>query len=358
MPLFPFSLSARRADRRFEPLGFLRQFERQAPRLAFSAKNRQEWERWRRGFRAALAAAIGLDRIPRRELRIKQGPVERCDGYDRKSLAIETARGLWVPAFLLVPQGGTKIFTEPRPAVICCHGHGTGMNSLVGLTEDGRPRRVGGGYQHDFAIQAVRAGFVALAYDQCGFGRRRDFAFNRAQRMTNACEQPSRNALHWGLTMTGIRVWDALRMVDLLETRHEVARGKIGMVGISGGGLVTQFAAALDDRIRAAGVSGYCNRFADCILSIRHCIDNYVPGLGLLADSGDIAALIAPRPLLIQAGTRDPLFPIAATRAAVGKLKQCYALFGASRSLETDIFAGGHQFRGRPFWAFFHSRLG
>ena len=350
---FVFSLSAKQTDPRFEPLRFLASFGRRPQRLAYTAANKPVWQRWRKTLRAALAAAIGLDRIPRRKLRVKQGPVDSCDGYDRKSLAIETAPGLWVPAFLLVPHGGTK----PRPAIICCHGHGTGMNGLVGLTEDGRPRRVGGGYQHDFAIQAVRAGFVALTYDQCGFGRRRDFAFNRAQGLTNACEQPSKNALHWALTMTGIRVWDALRMVDLLQARPEVARRRIGMVGISGGGLVTQFAAALDDRIRSAGVSGYCNRFADCILSIRHCIDNYVPGLGRLADSGDIAALIAPRPLLIQAGTRDPLFPIAATRAAVGKLKRCYALLGASRSLETDIFDGGHQFRGRPFWAFFHRHL-
>jgi dienelactone hydrolase len=353
MSLFPFADSARRADQRFEPLGFLRQFERQAPRFAFSAKNRHEWQQWRRGFRAALATTIGLDQMPRCRLRANEGPVEQCDGYDRKSLAIETAPGLWVPAFLLVPHGSTR----PRPAIVCCHGHGTGMNGLAGLTEDGRPRRVGGGYQHDFAIQAVRAGFVALTYDQCGFGRRRDFAFNRAQGLTNACEQPSKNALHWGLTMTGIRVWDARRMVDLLQARPEVARRRIGMVGISGGGLVAQFAAALDDRVRAAGVSGYCNRFADCILAIRHCIDNYVPGLGRLADSGDIAALIAPRPLLIQAGTRDPLFPIAATRSAVRMLARCYALLGAGRSLETDIFAGGHQFRGRPFWAFFHRHL-
>jgi dienelactone hydrolase len=354
MPLFLFTHSARRADQRFEPLGFLKQFERRAPRLACSAQSRWEWQRWRRGLRAALAMIIGMDQMPRCRLRVNEGPVEQCDGYDRKSLAIETASGLWVPALLLVPHGGTR----PRPAVICCHGHGTGMNGLVGLTEDGQPRRVGGGYQHDFAIQAVRAGFVTLAYDQCGFGRRRDFAFNRAQRLTNSCEQPSKNTLHWGLTMTGIRVWDALWMVDLLQERPEVDRRRIAMVGISGGGLVTQFAAALDSRILAAGVSGYCNRFADCILSIRHCIDNYVPGLGLLADSDDIACLIAPRPLLIQAGTRDPLFPIAATRAAVGKLKRCYALLGASRSLETDFFAGGHQFRGRSFWAFFHRHLG
>jgi dienelactone hydrolase len=231
------------------------------------------------------------------------------------------------------------------------------MNALVGLTEDGRPRRVGSGYQHDFAVQAVRAGFVTLAYDQCGFGRRRDFAFNRAQRLANACEQPSKNALHFGLSMTGIRVHDALTMIDFLQHRPEVARRRIGMVGISGGGLVTQFAAALDERIAAACVSGFCNRFADCILSIRHCIDNYVSGLGLLVDNDDIACLIAPRPLLVQGGTEDTIFPIAATRAAIRKLGRCYRLLGAADALQSDLFRGGHQFRGRPVWPFFSRHL-
>ena len=67
---------------------------------------------------------------------------------------------------------------------------------------------------------------------------------------------------------------------DFLQSRPEVDGERIGMVGISGGGLVTQFTAALDDRIKAACVSGFCSRFEACILSIHHCIDNYVPGLG------------------------------------------------------------------------------
>ena len=199
--------------------------------------------------------------------------------------------------------------------------------------------------------------FVALAFDQYGFGRRRDFAFNKAQRMSNACEQPSKNALHFGLTVAGIRVWDACRMIDVLQSRPEVATGRIGMVGISGGGMVTQFTAALDERVLAACVSGYCNRYADCILAIRHCIDNYVPALGLLADNDDIACLIAPRPLLIEAGTKDAIFPIAATRSAVRKLRRCYDLLDAADALETDLFEGDHHFHGAKVWSFFDRHL-
>lgn len=358
-----FSMSAQRAnDARLEPLHYLQRYGQETEYThAFTATNREEWNTWRRSFRRKLANVIGLSGMDAhmpatkpREMRVVKGPVEKLKGYTRHAFTIETAPGLWVPAFLLVPEG----LDSPRPAILCSHGHGIGMNALVGLTEEGKPRQYKKGYQHDFALQAVKAGFVALAFEQCGFGRRRDIDFNKEQNLWNHCEQPSKNALHWGLSMTGIRVWDAMRMIDFLQTRPEVQAGKIGMVGISGGGLVTQFTAALDDRVQAACVSGFCNRFADCILAIHHCIDNYVPGLGRLGDNDDVACLIAPKPLLIESGTEDNIFPIAATRAALRKLRRCYRLLDASDRIEADIFEGKHEFSGARTWTFFAKHLG
>lgn len=349
-----FTMSCRQAgDPRVEPLHFLRQYAHARPSNAFAARDGAGWYRWRYLLREALAKKIGLSRMPDCPQRIVEGPVQRCRNYTRHALLIETARQLWVPAFLLVPTGTRG----PRAAILCCHGHGEGMNEIVGLTDAGKPRRSGAGYQRDFALQAVRAGFVTLAYDQMGFGRRRDAAFMRKHRVESGCEQPTKYALHIGLTMTGIRVWDACRLVDFLRAHRLVDPERIGIVGISGGGLVAQFAAGLDDGIRAACVSGYCNRFADSILAIHHCIDNFMPDLGTLAENDDIACLIGPRPLLVQAGTKDPLFPIAATRAAIAKLRRCYAVAGRRDALAVDIFEGGHQFRGRRVWPFFARHL-
>lgn len=358
-----FSMSAERAnDPRLEPLRYLERYGREhPPELAFDARDATAWKRWRRELRKRLYETIGLPGMDNsgrsatepRELRVIAGPVVPCDGYRRMAFTIETGPGLYVPAFLLVPDG-PKV---PRPAILCSHGHGIGMNDLVALNEKGEPRPYKEGYHHDFAIQAVKAGFVALAFDQMGFGRRRDVDFHKRQNMWNHCEQPSKNALHWGLSMTGIRVWDAMRMIDFLQSRPEVDGGRIGMVGISGGGLVTQFTAALDERIRAACVSGYVNRYEACILAIHHCIDNYVPGLGRLANNDDVACLIAPRPLLIEAGRQDPIFPIAATEAAIRKLQQCYRVAGAPEALETDIFDGPHEFSGAKTWTFFSRHL-
>jgi dienelactone hydrolase len=350
-----FQMSAQRAnDPALEPLAWLQQVDRELkPAYAFDASSRAQWQRWHDGFRQELARVIGLQFIRRSPLRVTPGPVDELDGYTRHAFTIETSPGLFAPAFLLVPQG----LTGRRAAILCSHGHGLGMNDLVALDAEGKPREEGKEYQHDFALQAVRAGFVTLAFDQFAFGRRRDIDFNKKNNLWNACEQPSKNAIHFGLCTTGVRVYEAMRMIDFLQSRPEVDPERIGMVGISGGGLVTQFTAALDDRVKAACVSGFCNRFEACILSIHHCIDNYVPGLGRLGNSDDVACLVAPRPLLIEAGTKDPIFPIDATRAALSKLERCYQLLGVPDRLEADIFDRAHEFSGAKTWTFFKAHL-
>lgn len=350
-----FSMSAEYPnDPRLEPLGYMRHLtQTTVPKYRFDATTKAEWRSWHREFREALAQTIGLPLIEKTPLRVTPGPVEQLDGYTRMAFTIGTAPALFVPAFLLVPEGAEG----PLPAVLVAHGHGYGMNSVIGLKEDGTERPFGEGYHHDMGLQAVRAGFVTLVYDQMGFGRRRDVDFNKHFDLWNACEHPSKCGIHFGQSMTGLRVYDAMRMIDFLQQREEVDGGKIAMVGISGGGLVTQLTAALDDRVKAACVSGHINRFAASILGLRHCIDNYTPGLGRIADNDDIACLIAPRALLVEAGTKDPIFPIDDTRAAIAKLEKCYALLGASENIETDIFDKGHEFSGARTWGFFHKHL-
>lgn len=350
-----FSMSAEYAnDPRLEPLHYMRHLtETTVPKYRFDATTKAEWKTWHRVLREALAETIGLPLIERMPLKITAGPVDKLDGYTRMAFTIETARELYVPAFLLVPEG----VSGPTAAVLVAHGHGYGMNSTIGLNEDGTERPFGEGYHHDMGLQAVKAGFVTLVYDQMGFGRRRDMDFNKHFNLWNACEHPSKCGVHFGQCMTGLRIHDAMRMIDFLQQREEVDAEKIAMVGISGGGLVTQFTAALDDRVKAACVSGHINHYATSILGLRHCIDNYTPGLGRIADNDDVACLIAPRALLVESGTQDPIFPIDATRAAIAKIEKCYALLDASENLETDIFDKGHEFSGAKTWDFFKRHM-
>ena len=114
------------------------------------------------------------------------------------------------------------------------------------------------------------------------------------------------------------------------------------------------FSAALEPRIRAAFVSGYLNTFRDSILSLSHCIDNYVPGMLEWCEEHDIAGLIAPRPLFCESGVDDPIFPIEASKRAFGEVKKVYDVFGAPEMLGQEIHSGEHVFsglQGLPFLA-------
>jgi hypothetical protein len=145
-----------------------------------------------------------------------------------------------------------------------------------------------------------------------------------------------------------------MRTIDWIETRKELDAGRVGCMGISGGGTCTLFTAALDTRIRAAMVSGYLNTFRESIMSVSHCIDNYVPGILDWAEQYDVAGLIAPRPLFAESGERDDIFPIAASRESFRRLQKVYAVFDASAMAEQETFDGPHSFwgkRGLPFLA-------
>ena len=76
-------------------------------------------------------------------------------------------------------------------------------------------------------------------------------------------------------------------------------------------------ASALEPRVRVAFVSGYLNTFYDSVGSLAHCVDNYVPGILNWVEMSDIAGLIAPRPLFVESGEKDRIFPVEASVSSV-----------------------------------------
>jgi dienelactone hydrolase len=164
-------------------------------------------------------------------------------------------------------------------------------------------------------------------------------------------------ALMLGETLIGWRAFDAFRALDYLQTRPEVDGERLGAMGISGGGLTTLFAAALDARIKAAVVSGYLCTFADSILAVDHCPDNYAPGLLNLCEMPDITALIAPRALFAESGKDDMIFPQAGVQKAFTAVQDAYAEAGVPERFASDVFDGGHIFSGEKAWPFLAAQL-
>ncbi len=147
--------------------------------------------------------------------------------------------------------------------------------------------------------------------------------------------------------MIGWRVWDVMRTLDYIATRPELDGTRAGCMGISGGGTCTLFSAALEPRLRVAMISGYLNTFRDSVGSLSHCIDNYVPGILNWAEMHDLAGLIAPRPLFVESGEKDNIFPIKASIESFNHVREIYRVFGAADRVAQEVFPGEHSFWGK-----------
>jgi len=335
----------------FDPVAYTKKLRDAAPlRMTFKAQTRREAERWQKELRAKVTELVGGFPAATAPLDPQTLEVREFPGYRREKFVMQSRPGLYVLGYLLTPKSGSA----PHPAVVCVPGHGRGVDDLVGIDENGRDRTEKVSYQYDFAIQAVEYGMAAVAIEPMAFGCRRDALTKSKGLGASACQPAAGSALLLGQTMIGWRVYDVMRTIDWIGTRKELDSARVGCMGISGGGTVTMFSAALDTRIRAALVSGYMNTFRECVMSVSHCIDNYVPGILNWAEQYDVAGLIAPRPLFAESGERDDIFPIAAARESFGRVQKVYGVFGAASATEHETFDGPHSFwgkRGLPFLA-------
>jgi len=338
-------------DRHFDPVVFTRDLYAAAPRrLRFQAHTRREAEEWQRTLYAKLTDLVGGFPSERGPLRPATLETRTFPGYRREKIVFDSRPGVSVLAYVLQPTNAKT----PAPVVVCVPGHGRGVDDIVGIDEQGRDRTDKAGYQHDFAIQVAEAGMAAVAIEPMAFGCRRDPLNARQGLSRKGCEPVAGGALLVGQTLIAWRVWDVMRTIDYIATRAELDAGRVGCVGISGGGTATLFSTALEPRIRAAMVSGYLNTFRDSVGSLAHCIDNYVPGVLNWAEMYDIAGLIAPRPLFVESGERDPIFPIHASIESFTRVKEIYGVFESADRVEQEVFPGEHTFWGRrgiPFLA-------
>jgi dienelactone hydrolase len=321
------------------------------PHYTFEAQNLEEAKRWQRNLRRRFRNRLGGFPPDDSPLNARTLSSANLDGYTREEIRFSSRNGLYVFGYFLLP----KEATTPLPTLLCLHGHGPGVNPIVGLDAQGKllaePE-----YQNSFALQAVQRGYAVLAIEILGFGRRREAPYPSSPD-ASSCQTLSGTALMTGQTMAGWRVYDAMRAIDYLHTRPEVDRKRFGTMGISGGGLNALYLSALDMRVRATVVSGFLNTFRDSMLGVPHCIDNFVPGLLLDAEMSDIAGLIAPRALWCENGSDDPIFPVKAFRRALRDVRKIYDAFGDMSLCNGEVFEGDHCFHGVGAWAFLEKHL-
>lgn len=317
-------------------------------RLGFRATSEEAWRAWRAELQGTLRRLLGVDRMIPTPLRPRVTETVQLDGYCRERVEIDTEPGVTMPLYVLIPDG----LSDSVPAVIAAHGHGSGGKYAPAGRSD-IPAIAETIEQHNYAygVQAVRRGYVVFCPDARGFGERRESFYQDPEQIReSSCRQLAHMGLPLGLTVAGMWAWDLSRLIDYIETRPEVRGQKIASIGLSGGGLQTLYLSALDERVACAVDSGYFYGVGDSLLHLsNNCDCNYVPHLWEYVDMGDLAALIAPRPFLIESARQDGLNGPRGIDNVLEQYeitRQAYKLLGAEDRLAIDMFDGGHVWHG------------
>lgn len=298
---------------------------------------------WREGRRRRLGELLGREPSPvPPDLEVVES-VE-CDGYRRDKVVLDVEAAMSVPAFLLVPEGRTA----PGSAVLAVHGHGPGKSLVCGLTTTEAPNG-------DYAVQLVRRGHLVLAPDLRCFGERADW--NPPDHY--GCDTNLVHAVMDGSNPIAQNLWDLRRCLDVLVDHPLVDPGRIGAAGLSYGGTMTLFLAAVDQRVAAAVVSGYFSSWAESHkMPWNMCGSQVLFGMLGHLEHVDLGALVAPRALLVESGTEDLLFPVAAATEAVHQLRRVYRALGAPDRLVHAVFDGDHRWDGAGSLPFLDHWLG
>lgn len=266
------------------------------------------------------------------------------EDYDEIRFHVESEPGFFVPAHLILPkERGVKL-----PTVICLQGHSSGMHRSLGRVK----------YTNDvegdvgdraFALQAVRRGYACVIMEQRGFGELKGIEQDGG---TN-CLHMSLQAIMLGRTLIGERCFDVSRLIDALEYFEEVDLNRLGIMGNSGGGTTSFYAACVDPRIKVCMPSCAFCPYYDSIISIHHCSCNYIPQMLEYMEMHDLSILIAPRPLIIVAGKDDEIFPIEGVKRGFETVKKIYKAAGAEENCQLIIGDGGHRFYADVSWPVF-----
>jgi Acetyl xylan esterase (AXE1) len=293
-------------------------------------QTREQFERRRDEVRRRLVGMMGGLPGERSPLNVqKMGIIDRGD-YRIEKIIFESLPKFYVTANLYVPQTGRRSY----PAVLQPTGHSLAAKARA--------------FYQNLGLGLVKQGFVVLTYDPVGQGERRIFydaslGGSKIGGGTAEHEMVGIQSLLGGESIARYMVWDGVRGIDLLQSLPYVDPKRIGVSGCSGGGTVTAYIAALDERVRAAAPSCYISDWEDQLADTgpQDAEQQFPDQLKYGLNHADLVEAFAPRAYLICSTTED-FFPIEGSRKTFEESKRIYSLLGAAEKIATSIDAGGH----------------
>jgi cephalosporin-C deacetylase-like acetyl esterase len=250
------------------------------------------------------------------------------DGYSVEKIIFESQPQHHVTATLYLPEG-----QPPFPAVLVSSGH-----SRPGKAAD---------YNQRFGIMLARHGMAALCYDPIGQGERSQILTAAGKPQFTSTTQEhfliGVGSILVGGNTARYRVWDGMRAIDYVASRPEIDPHRIGFTGCSGGGTLTSYIMALDDRVACAAPSCYLTTFRRLLETIgpQDAEQNIFGQLAAGLDQPDYVLLRAPRPTLISSTTGD-FFDIQGTWDNYRQAKRIYGRLGFPERVDLVEFEGGH----------------
>lgn len=297
---------------------------------------KEAWEKKRPELRQQFLDMMGLWPLPpKTDLKATITGTVEGDGFTVEKLHFQSVPGLYVTANLYVPKSASR---RKYPTVLYVCGH-------ENVVENGVSYGSKVSYQYHPAWFASH-GYVCLILDT------NELAEIRGDHHGTY----SRGMWWWqarGYTPAGVELWNAIRALDYLETRPEVDAGRIGVTGRSGGGATSWWVGAADERVKAivpvAGItdlySHLCEapslRLKDGVIA-GHCDCMYAVNT-YRWDFAQVAALCAPRALLLGNSDADDIFPVKGYRNVAAKAAKVYALYGAEDKFQLLETKGPHK---------------
>ena len=193
-----------------------------------------------------------------------------------EKVLLETMPGFYLGGNLYRPKNSLG----RHPAVLDPHGHWT-YGRLENQPLDSGP---------EFGMNLARQGYVAFLWDMVGY--------NDTLQLPHKFGSPEE--LLWSFGPFGMQLWNSIRALDFVSSLDDVDPTRIGVAGASGGGTQTYTLAAVDDRVAFDSPVS----MVSAIYAGGDLCENS-PGMRWHANNLEIAAMMAPKPMLLVAATGD-----------------------------------------------------